>query len=219
MRSDLAIRLAACERSNRRLTRLVAAQAVGAGAILVALAVSCATPEQAGVEEPTPRPLRVSELEVVDPDGVVRVRIGGDLPDAIIDGKGVPRGEAAAGVLLYDATGQERGGYVTWAPSGNVGLTLDTRHGQVALLAADPEAGSTVSLRHELDGIEMRSDPDGSRITAVREGQVVFQEPAASLGSEACSAYREALSRMSVEGVREACRQRFTGEACAMCLG
>lgn len=74
-----------------------------------------------------PTPLRVSEIVVVDSKGAERVRIGGDLPDAIIGGKRVPRGQQAAGVLLYDATGSERSGYVTFEPSGNVGLTLDSR--------------------------------------------------------------------------------------------
>ena len=55
-----------------------------------------------------------------------RVRIGGDLPDAVIGGKRVPRGEKAAGLLMYDGTGQERGGYVTFKTIRNVVLTLDT---------------------------------------------------------------------------------------------
>ena len=48
--------------------------------------------------------MRVSELVVVDSKGVERVRIGGDLPDAFISGKRIPRGQQAARVLLYDAS-------------------------------------------------------------------------------------------------------------------
>ncbi|UCF04886.1 MAG: hypothetical protein JSV33_13325 [bacterium] len=80
--------------------------------------------------------LRVTEFVVVDEAGVERVRVGGNLPDAVIAGKRVPRGERAAGVLLYDGIGQEHGGYVTWEPSGNVGLTLDSRKGQATLFVA-----------------------------------------------------------------------------------
>jgi hypothetical protein len=86
--------------------------------------------------------LRVSELVVVDPKGVERVRIGGDIPDAVINGKRIPRGEKVAGVMLYDGSGQERGGYVTFEPSGNVGLTLDTKKRQTVLFAAGPDSGS-----------------------------------------------------------------------------
>src|SRR5438874_8284634 len=60
-----------------------------------------------------PSVLTVSELNVVDSKGVVRARIAGNLPETYSNGKPVGRG--AAGVLLYDAAGVERGGYVTFA--------------------------------------------------------------------------------------------------------
>ncbi|MBA2707661.1 MAG: hypothetical protein H0U59_07650 [Gemmatimonadaceae bacterium] len=69
----------------------------------------------------------MKELVVVDRNGVDRIRIAGELPDAIIKGRRVPKGERAAGVILYDSTGQERSGYVTWEPSGNVGMAVDTK--------------------------------------------------------------------------------------------
>jgi hypothetical protein len=146
-----------------------------------------------------PTDLRAHEIVVLDDRGVERVRIGGNLPDAIIGGKVTPRGENAAGVMLYDSTGQERGGYVTWDPSGNVGLTLDSRKGQVALFAAGPEAG-------------------GSRLTAVAGGEVTFQEPMATLGPDAAAAYRGALSHMSYEEVLKICKQRYAEQACIECL-
>jgi hypothetical protein len=42
--------------------------------------------------------LVLSELTIVDSHGVVRARLGGDLPDA---NKEVPRGSRVAGLLLY----------------------------------------------------------------------------------------------------------------------
>jgi hypothetical protein len=167
-----------------------------------------------------PSSLRVSELVVVDPKGVERVRLGGDLPDAIIGGKRVPRGEKAAGVLLYDGGGQERSGYVTFEPSGNVGLTLDTRRGQVALFVAGPDTGSALQLWHGRDLIELRSDDNGSRLTAVKAGEVVSQEPPVSkISADTCEAYRSARARVSAEQVMRDCRRRFNDTACRACLG
>jgi hypothetical protein len=176
---------------------------------------------QSQTQQPTaPTTLRVSELIVVDPKGVERVRIGGDLPDAIIGGKRVPRGEKAAGLLLYDGGGQERSGYVTFEPSGNVGLTLDTRRGQVALFVAGPDTGSALQLWHGRDLIEVRSDEDGSRLTAVKAGEVVSQQPPVSqMSAGTCEAYKGARARVSREQVMRDCRRRFGDTACRACLG
>jgi hypothetical protein len=183
------------------------------------VAVSAWTWQTPAKQSSAPASLRVSELVVVDPKGVERVRIGGDLPDAIIAGKRVPRGEKAAGVLLYDGAGQERSGYVTFEPSGNVGLTLDTKRGQVAIFVAGPDTGSALQLWHGRDSIEFRSDEDGSRLTAVKAGEVVSQEPAVTkITSDTCEAYRSARSRVSAEQVMRDCRRRFNEAACRPCL-
>jgi hypothetical protein len=167
-----------------------------------------------------PESLRVSELVVVDPKGVERVRIGGDLPDAVINGKRVPRGQKVAGVLLYDETGQERSGYVTFEPSGNVGLTLDTRKSQSALFVSGPDEGSALQLWHKNDVIEFRSDSDGTRLTAVKDGTVVVQQPAlAEMSADTCEAYREARERVAADQVMRDCRKRFNETACKACLG
>jgi len=184
------------------------------------MAVSAWTWQPRAQQPTAPAPLRVSELVVVDAKGVERVRIGGDLPDALIGGKRVPRGEKAAGVLLYDGSGRERSGYVTFEPSGNVGLTLDTRRGQVAYFVAGPDSGSALQLWHGGDLVELRSDADGSRLTAARAGQVMSQEPAvAAMSAGTCEAYRGARARVSREQVVRDCRRRFTEAACRSCLG
>jgi hypothetical protein len=208
METDLFARLSACERTNRRLVQFLGLQSL----LLTLLAFGSCTQTPLGS-------LQVTELVVVDPQGVERVRIGGDLPDAVIDGEVRPRGEQASGLLLYDGSGQERGGYVTWEPSGNVGLTLDSRSRQTTLFVAGPESGSALQLWHDNDLIELRSDSDGSRLTAVSDGQVDFQSPAITrMTTEACSAYGEAGERVSPDEVLEACRRRFTVEACDACL-
>jgi hypothetical protein len=191
-----------------------------AAAVSIAATIACAPgndPPAAITERPGS--VRVTELVVVDRNGIERIRIGGDLPDALINGKRVPRGERAAGILLYDSTGQERSGYVTWEPSGNVGLTLDTKGGQAAVFVAGRDPGSALMLWRGRDLIELRADPDGARFTAVKNGEVVFQDPEISaLTGESCSAYKEARARVTEEQVRRDCRRRFTEGACGACL-
>ena len=82
----------------------------------IALLIVAAAPKKSSV-------LTVSQLDIVDSKGVVRARLAGNLPETYSNGKPVGRG--AAGMLLYDASGTERGGYVTFA-NNHVALTLDT---------------------------------------------------------------------------------------------
>ncbi len=212
--------LNALEARTRKLERRLRLSVCG-WLLTFGLMVMSAWTWQSQAQQPgTPASLRVSELVVVDPKGVERVRIGGDLPDAVIGGKRVPRGEKAAGVLLYDGAGQERSGYVTFEPSGNVGLTLDTRRGQVALFVAGPDTGSALQLWHGRDVVELRSDDNGSRLTAVKDGEVVSQEPpVGKISTGTCEAYRSARSRVSAEQVMRDCRRRFNEAACRACLG
>jgi hypothetical protein len=208
--------LEALEGRTRRLERSLKIS-IGAWVGLAVLAVSAFTMRPNSQQAATPQSLKVSELVIVDPKGVERVRIGGDLPDATINGKRVPRGEKAAGVLLYDTTGQERSGYVTW-DSGNVGLTLDTRKSQVALFAAGLE-GSALNMWHDKDAIELRSDEDGSRVTAVQDGRAVMQQPGTiKMSGGSCEDYRRARTARSLEYAMNSCQRRFTESACRACL-
>jgi hypothetical protein len=127
-------------------------------------------------EKADTKSLTLSELAIVDSNGRVRIRLGGNLPDAVINGITKPRGQRAAGILLYDGTGV---GYVTFEPSGNVALTLDTRKSQVATFIAGPDGSGTSALQLFSGGsaVELRNDEDGPSIHAVRRKQVVFHEP------------------------------------------
>src|SRR5437764_13938485 len=107
------------------------------------VAMRCATTTPAPV---VPQSLRVRELVVVDDHGVERVRIGANLPDPVIRGKRVSRGDPATGVMLYDRTGQERGGYVTFERGNQIALTLDHTDVQSALFVAAPEGGAVLRL-------------------------------------------------------------------------
>jgi hypothetical protein len=206
----------ALERRTRRLERWLRIS-MGGWIVFGMLAICAFTIQSQSERAAAPASLKVSELVVVDPKGVERVRIGGDLPDATINGKRVPRGEKAAGVLLYDTTGQERSGYVTW-DSGNVGLTLDTRKMQVGMFIAGLE-GSALHMGHGQDSIELRSDEDGSRLTAVQDSRIVSQQPSRiKISSETCDDYRGARARFSPEQVLRDCQRRFSESVCRACL-
>ncbi|HEX8736748.1 MAG TPA: hypothetical protein VF721_15560 [Pyrinomonadaceae bacterium] len=213
--------LQALEKRTRKLERWLRLSVCGWMLTLGLIILSSGVWKSEAQQTSAPTSLRVSELVVVDSKGVERVRIGGDLPDAIIGGKKIPRGQQASGVLLYDASGGERSGYVTFEPSGNVGLTLDSRTAQVASFIAAPDAppASMLQLWSGKDLIELRSDDEGSRFTAVKGGQVVSQQPLIKKLSEGmCGVYREGLSRVSSEQVMSDCRRRFTETACKACL-
>ena len=153
---ELTVRLAGVERRNRRLAGALAAMPVAAILIALGLTEFGASAKADPAVSPI---LRVRELAVVDDAGVVRARVGSDLPDAIIDGKRIGRGgEKVSGIMLYDGTGQERGGYVTFEPSGNIGLTLDSAKAQTTLLIAGRDGGSALQLWTRDGAIELRSE-------------------------------------------------------------
>ena len=215
-------RLDELERSNRRLrswlVSCILLLAVGFGLSLMGFT-------RASTASVSADSLRVRELIVVDSQGVVRVRLGVHLPDAMINGRRLPRGEDASGILLYDDSGRERGGYVTFAPSGNVALTLDTREKQAALFAAGPDGGATARLWGGAGWVEMRADETGPRVSAGRAGEVVFAQPAWSDADEAagCSELKTELKDVQpappADQVLAACKARMPDAVCRKCLG
>ena len=203
---------------ERRQKQLLAANALGLGLLgFVALQPTTWVRAQ---QTPEAGALKISELSIVDSRGIVRVRLGGDLPDAVVDGKVKLRGQRVAGILLYDGKGQERSGYLTFEPSGNVGLTLDTRKGQVASFIAGPESTGAIQLFSSDAAVELRADEDGPSLHAVRRKQVVFHEPAVEnpQATALCKALREAKKQASTEQLLDACRARTSEAACQACL-
>jgi len=200
-------------RRQERWLRLSICGWIGLGVLTICAFKIQSKPEQTA----GPSSLKVSELIVVDQKGVERVRIGGDLPDAVYNGKKVPRGSKAAGVLLYDSLGRERGGYVTWEAE-NVGLTLDSAKMQVAMFVAGQE-GSALHMRYGQDSLDLRSDEDGSRITAIQDGKIVMQQPSTiKMSAGTCEDYRGARARVSAEQVMRDCQRRFSDAVCRACL-
>lgn len=208
-------RIARLERRNR----LLAAWSVVITALAIAMPLTYSFGLKVAAQD-KPKMLSVSELAVVDGRGKVRVRIGAQLPDAVVNGKTLPRGQKIAGILLYDETGQERSGYVTFAPSGNVGLTLDNRGGQTAEFIADPSVGAALRLHWQDDAVELRADEDGPSIHAVRKKKVAFHEPPVENpeSTELCKALKQAKSELSAEQLLDACRARSSEAACRVCL-
>jgi len=94
--------------------------------------------------------LKVRGLVVVDTSGIERVILGAPLPTAQsnMGNRLYPRekGTGVFGVMLYDAEGQERGGYVTDDDYGNAFLTLDSKTSQTFLAIAEPNGGTALQL-------------------------------------------------------------------------
>ena len=157
------------------------------------------------------------ELTIMDSHGVVRARLGGDLPDA---NKEVPRGSRVAGLLLYDQTGQERGGYVTFEPSGHVGLTLDNKGVMAAEFVASPDLGAAIRLHTADDAVELRVDEDGPSIHAMRHRSVAFHEPPVEnpKATELCKGLLKEKGQSSMEQLWNVCRGRSSEAACQACL-
>lgn len=220
-------RLAGCERQIRGLRRaLVIATSLAAGfagSILTGFSGAGRISAAAAVDADS---LRVHELVVVDSAGVVRARIGGNLP-AVYLGRTMPRRDPAAGVLLFDQTGGERGGYVTFDRSGVVALTLDNRGQQVAIFGADSTTGSgaTARLWTGRDWAEMKVDQAGPHFTAGRKGAVAFQQPPLTEadGQAVCTELKGEVARIKpappTSAVLEACKSHAPDGVCRKCLG
>jgi hypothetical protein len=99
------------KRLERRVSVLTACLAVMVAAFaIVGLRAQSAVTET----------LRVRKITVVDAKGTERLWIGAPVPNPIFQGKRVNRSGPVSGVVLLDADGNERGGYVTSDLSGEV---------------------------------------------------------------------------------------------------
>ena len=90
--------------------------------------------------------LHVRELIVEDKDKHERVRLGAPLPDPMIHGVRYKRSGVISGLIISDANGNERGGYVTSDQSGEAFLSLDSEDEQQVLFLANPKGGVNFDL-------------------------------------------------------------------------
>ena len=221
----LAARLLACENQITRLRRTLALVVLSLGGLGAAALTGFSIPSPP-IQAPLDS-LRVRQLIVVDTDGTVRARVGANLPDAMVHGRRLPRGDVAAGVLLYDHTGLERGGYVTFNTSGSVALTLDSRERQVAVFAAGPsgDAGAAIRLFRKDDWAELKVDDGGPHVSVGRSGALAFMqpEPTASEAAGMCSELKVEVARVvpppTTAAVLAACKAHASDGVCRRCLG
>ena len=162
-----------------------------------------------------PASLTLSELNIVDAKGVVRLRLSGDLPGTV-NGKR----RNIAGLLFYDGTGRERGSHVTDAEH-RVFLTLDGNEPENALFVSEPDGSTALRLWRGREVVDLRADEDGSRISVSRNGKIAFQQPpiANVEKTAACKAFREGRGKVTEAQLLGYCNERLTEEACRACLG
>lgn len=222
MNRNIEDRIEKCERENQRLKKKLSRQNA-MWLVVTAIAVAGSAIAAYSIRHAEFDSLRVREVVVVDKKGTVRARLGGDLPNAILRGKTIQRGSRAAGLMIYDAEGVERGGYVTQDNGNHAMLTLDAGAAgnarQAALFVAGPTGAATLKLWNADNSIALRSDGSGANMTMVNAGRVQFQEPEIKqVVAEACDAYRKFAVEQSVAEAASACSGRFTQGACRQCL-
>ncbi len=130
--------------------------------------------------------LRVRELDVVDGNGVTRVKIGAPLDHAVVNGhqnrsRGGRPEDKISGILLFDAEGNERSGYATVDHGySNVMLTLDDQNKQHAMFIAEPTGATTLRLFNAdtKDRVDVAIDKDGPSISMVKRGKEIYRFPA-----------------------------------------
>ena len=195
--------------------------AVGLVAVVAACTIAALLVNHVATNRNTLRVESVTakNISVVDGKGVVRVRLSGAVPDAVMHGgRTTRRGSQAAGVIIYDEEGIERGGYLTSVPGSNVILTLDSKYEQAALLVAGPDEmpASALTLWTGDSAIELRSDVLGSRISTSKDKRVEWQMPPIELSADACRRQRELELQFPGEAV---CRERYSVGVCRVCIG
>lgn len=127
--------------------------------------------------------LRVRGLVVVDGAGVERVIIGAPVPDPISYGRRGTRLGGGSGILLLDADGNERSGYLTSDELGEVFLTLDAAARQQALFLANATGGANLTMRdHEGNGAQLAA-VRRPIFTLRRAGEVVTSLPDTTAGA------------------------------------
>lgn len=217
--NELALRVAACEEENQRLRKAMKRQHLAwmMAVLLTALGTATAT---VAVKNEVFGSIQARDITIVDQNGVVRARMSGDMPDAkMFGGRVVKRGARAAGFMIYDKDGIERGGYVTFDDNDeNAMLSLDSKHRMVAsLIAAPGESGTAVlNLSSKGHAMELRSDDDGARMSVNKGRMMQLQMPAIDiLSKDTCREWREMEKEHPNENL---CRSRYTETACKRCM-
>ncbi len=151
-------------------------QAAALLAILLAVAIAFQSRQIRKLQNP--QKLRVRELAVVDERGTERVLIGAPVPDPMIAGQRHKRDGAVSGIVIADATGTERGGYVTADGYANALLTLDGQAFQTVLLLAEPDGATTFRIWNRDHGSVTMGVSDSPFLNVKQNGKPVLTAPA-----------------------------------------
>lgn len=101
--------------------------------------------------------LSVRRIDIVDEDGTIRMTLAADTPPPRIDGIQYRRAFDVSGLILYDESGSERGGF-----------GVADVEGGMAVLALDHPA---------LDAVGWRVSPDGSLMFVMNQAPPLVREP------------------------------------------
>lgn len=122
--------------------------------------------------------LIVRKLTVIDPNGIERVVLGAPLPEPRLSGRLSKRGELVSGILLFDALGNERGGYVTGEKSGSTSLTLDEVGRAAVVLWAGERGESGLSMNNNVGhSLKMGVNWAGSHVVVSEAGKMIDSLP------------------------------------------
>src|SRR5690606_24552692 len=106
--------------------------------------------------------LRIRQITIVDENDTERVWIGAPVPDPIVGGKQFKRSGPVSGIILLDAKGNERSGYVTSDQGGSVFLSLDSETEQQTLFLINPGGGGHLTI-YDSNGSGARMEVLNSR--------------------------------------------------------
>lgn len=163
-------------RAQRILLSVALASIAGLAIVILerpqAVAAQSPTPDKHGI-------LRVRGLLVEDQSGRERLRLGAPLPDPLVRGVRKKRGGAVSGLLINDANGNERGGFVTADASGEAFFGLDSEDEQKVLLLANPKGGvNFVLTNNDGNSVQLVAFPEGPKLTLRKGKQIVGELPA-----------------------------------------
>jgi hypothetical protein len=125
--------------------------------------------------------LHVRGLVVEDSNGHERLRLGAPLPDPVIHGVRRKRSGSVSGLLISDANGNERGGFVTADASGEAFLGLDSEDEQKVLLLANPKGGVNFILtNNDGNSVQLTAFGNGPGLKLRKGDQIIAELPASA---------------------------------------
>jgi hypothetical protein len=182
MNDELSSYIAEVRRLRRecRVQRWVSVIALAAAAGLGIMSLGRPQPVSAQASSDKGGIMHVRGLVVEDESGHERLRLGAPLPDPMVHGVRKKRSGVVSGLLISDANGNERGGYVTADASGEAFLGLDSEDEQKVLLLANPKGGVNFILtNNDGNSVQLTAFANGPKITMRKGKQVVAELPSA----------------------------------------